>query len=63
MSTKIKNHRVFKKYFDVAILDYSKTFETVPHDAVLNKIKHYDCKLWKVQSLKRHFPEVLNAEF
>ena len=30
-----------KKQVDVATLDFSKTFDTVPHDDLLSKIKHY----------------------
>ena len=30
-----------KKQVDVAILDFCKTFGTVPHDALLSKIIHY----------------------
>ena len=33
---------------DIAVLDFSKAFDTVPHDGLLSKIKHYgiDDKVW-----------------
>ena len=33
---------------DIAVLDFSKTFDTVPHDGLLSKLKHYgiDEKIW-----------------
>ena len=30
-----------KKQVDVATLDFSKAFDTVPHDDILGKVKHY----------------------
>ena len=32
----------------IAVLDFSKTFDTVPHDILLSKLKHYDIddKIW-----------------
>ena len=33
---------------DIAVLDFSKTFDTVPHDGLLSKLKHngIDEKIW-----------------
>ena len=33
---------------DIAVLDFSKTFDAVPHDGLLSKLKHYgiDEKIW-----------------
>ena len=33
---------------DIAILDFSQTFDTDPHDGLLSKLKHYgiDDKIW-----------------
>ena len=43
---------------DIAVLDFSKIFDTVPHDGLLSKLKHYgiDDKIWLWISnfLKQH---------
>ena len=42
---------------DIAVLDFSKTFDTVPHDGLLSRLKHYgiDDKicLWNLNFLKK----------
>ena len=34
---------------DIAVLDFSKAFHTVPHDGLLSKLKHYsiDKNIWQ----------------
>ena len=42
---------------DIAVLDFSKAFDTVPHDGFLSKLKHYSIDdkicLWIYNFLKR----------
>ena len=35
-------------HIDIAVLDFSKDFDTVPHDGLLSKFKHYgiDDNIW-----------------
>ena len=42
---------------DIAVLDFSKAFGTVPHDGLLSKLRHYDIDekilLWFYNFLKK----------
>ena len=40
---------------DIAALDFSKFFDTVPHDGLLSKLKHYgiDKHIWISNFLKK----------
>ena len=48
---------------DIAVLDFSKAFDTVPHDGLLSKLKHYgiDDKIWSwiLNFLKQHKQRVV----
>ena len=43
-----QTHNKKGSQIDIAVLDFSKAFETVPHDGLLSKLKHYgiDDKIW-----------------
>ena len=38
---------------DIAVLDFSKAFDMVPHDGLLSKLKHYCIWLWIYNFLKK----------
>ena len=48
---------------DIAVLDFSKAFDTVPHDGLLSKLKHYSIDekiwLWIYNFLKKQETKVL----
>ena len=46
---------------DIAVLDFSKAFDTVPHDGLLSKLKHYDIddKIWISNFLKQRKQRVV----
>ncbi len=52
-----------KVQIDMAILDFSKAFDTVPHDKLLNKLDHYginnNIKTWISSFLKNRVQRVL----
>jgi hypothetical protein len=52
-----------KRQVDVAILDFSKAFDTVPHDGLLSKLEHYGIngkfKLWISNFLKHRKQRVI----
>ena len=46
--TNAQMHNKKGSQIDIAVLDFSKAFDTVPHDGLLSKLKHYDIddKIW-----------------
>ena len=52
-----------KKQLDIAILDFSKAFDTVPHDRLLHKLNNYGIRGLTTFLTKRKMRVALEGEF